>query len=374
VVESTEGVTSLLDYQRRPHRRAGDGTHGSGDLKHGREGADAVLQVPVGTMIRDLDGTLLADLARPGQRVQLLEGGRGGKGNAALVSRTNVAPTFAEQGEYGEERDFVFELKLLADAALIGFPNAGKSTLIARVSAARPKIADYPFTTLEPNLGVVEIDDRRFIMADIPGLIEGAASGRGLGHDFLRHAERARVLVILLDPSELQETDCLGQLEVLRAELAAHDPALAARAEVVAVAKAELLSDEVAMLEELRDQGKIEPMLVSAVTGRGLGPFLHRVADEVERAERGAPDRAGYTLHRPGLPSIEIVRDGERWVVLGKLAERAVALDDLTRPEAADYAARRLASAGVDEALRAAGAEAGDEVQIGDIVFEFTDD
>jgi GTP-binding protein len=194
----------------------------------------------LGTIVRDLAGTTLADLAQPGQRVELLEGGRGGKGNAALVSRSNVAPNFAEQGEYGEEQDFIFELKLIADAALIGFPNAGKSTLISRVSAARPKIADYPFTTLEPNLGVVEIDDRRFVLADIPGLIEGAADGKGLGHDFLRHAERARVLVILLDPSDLQETDCVNQLATLRGELMAHDPALAARAEVIAVAKSDL--------------------------------------------------------------------------------------------------------------------------------------
>jgi GTP-binding protein len=326
----------------------------------------------LGTIVRDLAGTTLADLAQPGQRVELLEGGRGGKGNAALVSRSNVAPNFAEQGEYGEEQDFIFELKLIADAALIGFPNAGKSTLISRVSAARPKIADYPFTTLEPNLGVVEIDDRRFVLADIPGLIEGAADGKGLGHDFLRHAERARVLVILLDPSDLQETDCVNQLATLRGELMAHDPALAARAEVIAVAKSDL-GDRDEIVDRLRAVGA-DPMVISGVTGEGLGPFLHAVADEVDRAEREAPEGEGFILHRPGASPFEIVREGDQWVISGRLAERAVALDDLTKPEAADYAARRLAAVGVDDALRAAGAEPGDEVRIGDIVFEFSED
>jgi GTP-binding protein len=283
-----------------------------------------------------------------------------------------VAPNFAEQGEYGVERDFIFELKLIADAALIGFPNAGKSTLISRVSAARPKIADYPFTTLQPNLGVVEVDDRRFVLADIPGLIEGAAEGRGLGHEFLRHAERARVLVVLLDPSPLQELSCLEQYSILRRELASYDADLAARPEVVAVAKADLgdIEDVVGRMKE----AGVEVHVVSSITGDGLEGFLHAIADEVDRAERDAPDRAGFTLHRPGLPAVEIGHDGQRWVVSGQLAERAVALDDLTKPEAADYAARRLAAAGVDDALRAAGAQPGDEVQIGEIVFEFSDD
>jgi GTPase len=331
-----------------------------------------VLLVPVGTIVRDLDGTMIADLAQTGQQVAAVEGGRGGKGNAALVSRANVAPNFAEQGEYGEERDVVFELKLIADAALIGFPNAGKSTFVASVSAARPKIADYPFTTLEPNLGVVEIDDRRFVLADIPGLIEGAAEGKGLGHEFLRHAERARALIVLLDPSPLQESDCLEQLAVLRAELTAHDPALAARAEIVVIGKADLGASEEAA-ERLSEIG-IDPFVISSATGKNLPPLLHAIADAVERAERDAPLGEGYQLHRPTPAGFHIERIGDRWVVSGRMAERAVALDDLTKPEAADFAARRLSSVGVDTALRAAGAVAGDEVQIGEIVFEFADE
>jgi len=372
VIEASERAGTLLDYQRRPHRRAANGTHGRGDLQHGRVGADEVLSVPIGTIVRELDGTVIADLAQPGQRVIAVAGGRGGKGNAALVSRANVAPNFAEQGEYGEERELILELKLLADAALIGFPNAGKSTFVSRVSAAKPKIADYPFTTLEPNLGVVEIGDRRFVLADIPGLVEGAADGKGLGHSFLRHAERARALVILLDPSPLQEIDCIEQLGILRAELEAHDPELAARAEIVAVAKLDLGPvDET--LERLRKLG-VEPFVVSAVTGEGVEPLLHAIADAVDRAEREAPHGEGFLLHRPVPPGYSIQHDGERWVVSGLLAERAVAIDDLTKPEAADFAARRLTAAGIDAALREAGAKPGDEVQIGEIVFEFSDE
>lgn len=372
IVEANDRISTLLDFQRRPHRRAGNGTHASGDLQNGRAGEDLVLEVPPGTIVREADGTVIADLAQPGQRVTVLEGGRGGKGNAALVSRAHVAPGFAEQGEYGETQDVVFELKLIADAALIGFPNAGKSTLISRVSAARPKIADYPFTTLEPNLGVVEVGDRRFVLADIPGLIEGAAEGKGLGHEFLRHAERARALVVLLDPSPLQERGCLEQLAILRGELAAHSEELAAREEIVVVSKADL-GDEGAVVERLRAIG-VEPFVISSVTGYGLQPMLHAIADVVERAVRDAPEGEGFLLHRPVPVGFEIRREGEVWVVSGRQAERAVALDDLTKPAAAEFAARRLKAAGIDDALRRLGAEPGDEVQIGEIVFEFSED
>ena len=372
IIAALEGAGTLLDYQRRPHRHAGNGSHGSGDLQHGGAGADEVLAVPVGTVVRETDGTVIADLARPGQRIMVLAGGRGGKGNAALVSRANVAPNFAEQGEYGEERDLILELKLLADAALIGFPNAGKSTFISRVSAAKPKIADYPFTTLEPNLGVVDVEDRRFVLADIPGLIEGAADGKGLGHAFLRHAERARALVILLDPSPLQEVGCVEQLAVLRAELAAHNAELAARAEIVAVSKLDLGPVD-ATIARLRAVD-VEPFVVSAVTGVGVKPLLHAIADAVDQAKQEAPRGDGFLLHRPAAPGFAIEHDGERWVVTGLLAERAVALDDLTKPDAADFAARRLTAVGVDAALRRAGAKPGDEVRIGEIVFEFSND
>ena len=372
-VQADPRVATLLDYRRHPHRRAGDGTHGQGGLQHGRRGSDLLLLVPVGTVVRDAAGTVLADLATPGARVVLLDGGRGGRGNAALAGPRRVAPTFAEQGEYGDEADFTLELKLLADAAIIGFPNAGKSTLISRVSAARPRVADYPFTTLEPNLGVVEVDERQFVLADIPGLIEGAAEGRGLGHAFLRHAERARALLLLLDPSPLQEVTVARQHGVLLDELGRHDPALAARPRVVAVNKADLPGAREAA-EALAAALERPVHLVSGITGEGLPGLMHAVADLVDEAVRAAPERPGYLLLRPAPPGFTVHREGGRWVVRGKAAERAVALDDLTVPEAADFAARRLTRAGVDEALRRAGAVPGDEVQIGDIVFEFAEE
>jgi GTP-binding protein len=372
VMEADAGVATLLSFKRSPHHRAGNGTHGRGGLRHGRRGADLVLRVPIGTVVRDREGTVVADLAAAGLRATLVMGGRGGRGNAALAGPDHVAPAYSEQGEYGEETTFHLELKLVADAAVIGFPNAGKSTLLARVSAAKPKIADYPFTTLEPTLGVVRVDDREFVLADIPGLIEGAADGKGLGHAFLRHAERARALLVLLDPSPLQELAVGEQYRVLTRELEEHSPALARMPRVVAVNKADLpgASERAGILAEELSK---EVPVVSAVTGEGIDGLMHTVADVVDQAWREMPEGVGYVLHRPLVQGFEIRREGERWVVTGRQAERAVALDDLTRPEAADVAAERLERAGVDAALRRLGARPGDEVQIGDIVFEFSE-
>ncbi len=367
-VRADGGMSSLLSYQRNPHQSAGDGAHGKGDLRHGAAGRDLVLPVPTGTVVIDEDGTVLADLVEEGQELVAVRGGRGGRGNASFVSRSRRAPQIAEQGEFGRTRTLTLELKLLADAALVGYPNAGKSTLISRASAAKPKIADYPFTTLEPNLGVVEIADRQFVMADIPGLIEGAAEGKGLGHEFLRHVERARVLVILLDPSILQTDDVETQLDVLSGELDAFSTELAKRPRLVVIGKAD--SPEAAPAAATIP----DALVVSALTGEGLAPFLHRVADLVESAERESPDRRGFVLHRPVEIPITVVREDDAWRVEGLVAERAVAFSDLTMPEAADMAARRLSRLGVDELLRRGGAMEGDEVRIGDLSFQFEPD
>jgi GTP-binding protein len=308
---------------------------------------------------------MLADLVADGQEVVVLEGGRGGRGNAALVDAAHRYPTYCEQGEYGQEQWLELEMKLVADAALVGFPNAGKSTLIAAVSAARPKIADYPFTTLQPNLGVVSIDGREFTLADIPGLIEGASEGRGLGHEFLRHVERARVLVLLLDPSTLQPLSVGRQLEVLVQELERYSPKLAERSRLIAVNKMDAVSD--ARIEE----GWLP---ISAVAGTGLPALLHAIADEVDKARRVPDDREGYILHRPLGIGFSIRRESGVWVIEGRDAERAVAFHDLTIPEAADLAARRLRRLGVEDALRGAGAQPGDDVRIGDLVFRFEAD
>ena len=372
LLRADASVASLIRYERQPHWRAGDGGHGEGELRLGRAGETVALPVPLGTLVRDQDGTLLADLVEEGQRITVAGGGKGGRGNASFVSRSRRAPGFAEQGEYGEERGLLLELKLLADAALVGFPNAGKSTLISRVSSARPKIAEYPFTTLVPHLGVVSLGDREFVLADIPGLIEGAADGRGLGHEFLRHTERARVIVILLDPTPMQELSPSDQLRILRHELGRHSAELAARPQIVVLNKVDTLAAG-EDLPSVTDNGTTL-IDVSAVTGAGVSDLVHVIADRVEESVRLAPDREGYELHRPLPTGFEVVRHGEEWVITGTSALRAVNLDDLTVPEAADFVAKRLAGIGVDDALSAAGALPGDDVRIGELVFTYEPD
>ena len=367
VLEADPSTATLLRYKRNPHHTAGNGTHGEGDLRHGRAGSDLVLPVPLGTVVFDGEGTLLADLVLEGQRIVAVQGGRGGRGNAAFVNPGNKAPGVAEQGEFGRREWLTLEMKLLADAALIGFPNAGKSTLISKVSAANPKIAAYPFTTLVPNLGVVSFEGREFVLADIPGLIEGAAEGKGLGHEFLRHVERARVLVVLLDPSEIQEKSPAEQLEILTREISDYSSELARRPRLVVVNKSDLADVE-------STAKSLEALQISAVTGDGVDDAIHAIADLVEEAERAAPERKGFVLHRPLGPAFTVRREGDAWRVEGIAAERAVSFSDLTDPDAADMAARRLGRIGVDEALEEAGAVEGAEVRIGDLSFEFVPD
>jgi GTP-binding protein len=370
ILVADPSIPTLLRYERHPDWKAPAGTHGEGDSKHGKRGEDLRLQVPLGTVVKDDTGVVLADLVEIGQELVVARGGKGGRGNAAFVSPQRKAPTFAEQGEYGEAIAVSLELKLLADAALIGYPNAGKSTLISRVSAAKPKIADYPFTTLTPNLGVVSLGDREIVLADIPGLIEGAAEGRGLGHEFLRHTERARVLVVLLDPSTLQIDSPARQLEVLLAELERHDPGLRARRTVVAVSKAELL-DDVPVASLGLDE---DTFAISAMTGDGVDDLMYAVADAVDQVDLETPEKEGFILHRPLRHDFTIRQDGPEWVVEGTSAIRAVNLSDLTDPDAAEFVAKRLVRSGIVDGLIAAGAEPGDDVRIGSIVFTFDPD
>ncbi len=369
VIVADRSTSSLHIYRRRPHMAAGSGSHGSSDLRHGRRGEDLVVPVPLGTTVYDHESTLVADLVHPGQQAVVLTGGRGGRGNASLASPNNRAPEFCEQGEYGKAAWFTLEMRLIADAALIGFPNAGKSTFLSRVSEARPKIGDYPFTTLQPNLGLVVIGDQEFVLADVPGLIEGAAEGRGLGHEFLRHCERARVLVVLLDPSPLQTAPPDRQYEILCRELEEHDPKLASRPRVVAVNKMDLgLPD--AIPAALR-RAVPDVMPVSGVTGEGVEDVLYRISAALEGTPAAVTTGDGFVLHRPVQSTFTLDRTADTWVIEGRAVDRAVALNDLTTAEAAGLVARRLTRLGVDGALRRAGAEQGDEVRIGDHVFEY---
>lgn len=363
-------VASLLAFRDHPHRRAPSGSHGSGKARHGSSGEDLMVTVPEGTSIFDFDGTLLADLTSHGDRFLAAEGGRGGKGNGRFLSNRRRAPAFAEQGEVGEERWLRLELKLLADVAIVGFPNVGKSTLISRVSAAKPKIADYPFTTLEPNLGVVRMDDEfEMVVADIPGLIEGASEGRGLGHRFLRHVERARVLLVLLDLAMIDGTSPQTQLDVLERELEAYRPELLERPRVVAGSRIDVAPPEV--LASFADLS-VPALPVSAVTGEGIAQLLGALATAVRAARVEAVAEGGFAVHRPVGEGVRIERqDDGSFDVLGRPALRAVALSDLTNVEALDYARNRLKDLGVNRALARAGARGGDTVRIGDFEFEY---
>jgi len=365
VLEADRNVASLLAFRDHPHRRAESGGHGSGSRRHGKGGADLVVGVPEGTIVRSRDGEALADLATAGDRYVAARGGRGGRGNARFLTNRRRAPTFAEQGEYGEEHWLRLEVQLVADAALVGLPNAGKSTLIAAVSAAKPKIADYPFTTLEPHLGVVRDDRHEFVLADIPGLVEGAADGRGLGHRFLRHVERARVLVLLLDLASMEGRAPAEQEQTLLEELRRYRPELLDRPRLVVGTKADVAT-------------AAHPGLsISAVTHAGLDTFVGRLGELVTAARAEAPPRAAVVVLRPEAreEGFEVGRDDDgAWRVAGRVAERVVAMTDLTDDGALAYVRDRFRRLGVEGALTRAGARDGDVVRIGAVELEYVDD
>jgi GTP-binding protein len=361
-------VASLLGFKDRPHRGAGDGRHGQGKGRHGASGADLEVPVPEGTVVRDLSGQVLVDLSRAGDRWRAGRGGQGGRGNARFLSNRRRAPSFAEQGEVGEERWLNLELKLMADAAIVGFPNAGKSTLISRISAARPKIADYPFTTLEPHLGVVRREGAEMVVADVPGLIEGASQGRGLGHRFLRHVERARVLIVLIDLSGGDGTSPEEQRRILLAELGDYRPELSARPRLVVGSKADLVPEE----EDFGIEGP--DLVVSSLTGRGLDALVWRALDLVREAKEQQPVVSEPVVHRPAPEGFRVERTPRGFVVRGRPAERAVAVSDLTNAQALEYVQTRLRRLGVDRALARAGARQGDLVVVGGFSFEYQPD
>ncbi len=359
-------VSSLLAFRDHPHRRATNGVHGQGKKKHGHGGDDLVVTVPEGTVVYDHDGRVLADLVRAGDRWLAAAGGRGGRGNARFLSNARRVPTFAEQGEEGEERWLRLELKLMADVALVGFPNVGKSTLISRISAAKPKIADYPFTTLEPNLGVVRMDEGdEIVVADIPGLIEGASEGRGLGHQFLRHVERARALCLLIDLAPTAPHLPEEQERILLDELGRYRPELLDRPRVIVGSRADLADDDV----------EVPMPVVSAVTGEGVASVVGAMAVAVRAARAAEPEPEPFVIHRPAPVGLVVERaDDGSFVVRGRAAERAVALSDLTNLEALAYVQERLRKLGVDKALAKAGAKDGDVVAIGRFSFEYAED
>ena len=360
-------VASLLAFRDHPHRRADDGVNGMGKDLHGRSGRDLEIRVPEGTVVRDMyTEEVLADLVAHGDRWKAVEGGRGGRGNARFLSNRRRAPKFAEQGEYGAERWLKLELKLMADVALVGFPNAGKSTFISSISAAKPKIANYPFTTLEPHLGVVRIDEStEFVVADIPGIIEGASEGRGLGHQFLRHIERARALCILVDLAPMDGMAPDEQERILLRELEAYDPALVGRPRIVVGSKVDVADPTVL--------ASWSGLTMSAVTRQGVRAVVGKLAQMVSQAREAIPPREATVILRPEPEGTYVERVGDNeFRILGRNAVRSVALNDITSPEALNYIDERLKKMGVGRLLSRAGAQDGDVVHIGEFSFEYT--
>ncbi len=365
---------TLVHFKKRVHFKAENGGRGSGKNQQGKKGEDRLVPVPPGTMIYDADsGELLADLLEDGQRVRLAKGGRGGRGNAAFASPTNQAPRLAEHGEPGLERWLRLELKLIADVGVIGMPNAGKSTLLSVVSAARPKIAAYPFTTLQPNLGVVRVDDlHSFVMADVPGLIEGASDGAGLGHQFLRHVERTRLLIHLLDGAAL---DPLADYETINRELAQFSERLASKPQIVVLNKMDLPDAQAwwPLIEEAMQERDAETLAISAVSGQGVRPLLHRTFQLLQALPPVELAPEAPAVLRPDLDesAFTIEREEDGWRVRGVRVERVAAMTPFTLPEAAARFQRQLRAMGVEEALEQAGVQSGDTVRIGEEELEW---
>lgn len=358
-------VASLLAFKDHPHRKAESGVHGQGKDMHGRRGKDLEVHVPEGTVVTDLyTGELLADLANHGDRWLCASGGRGGRGNAKFASNRRRAPTFAEQGEHGEEKWLKLELKLMADVALVGFPNVGKSTLISVISAAKPKIANYPFTTLEPNLGVVRYPGlTEFVVADIPGLIEGASEGKGLGHQFLKHIERARVLCIMVDLEDIDGPPPEDQVRILLHELGEYQPELLERPRLVVGTKSD---------SAIFDW---DGEMISSVTQQGIRELVSKLSELVFQARQSQPANEGIVIIRPEQEGAMVERLGEHEFRLqGRQVERIVALNDVTTPEALSYIDYALKRLGVPRMLARAGARDGDIVWIAGFSFEYQEE
>jgi GTP-binding protein len=385
VLVCDDSTRDLESFRRRSHFKATRGAHGQGSLKHGADGRTLEIKVPPGTQATIEGDSTLYDLVRPGQRAVVARGGSGGRGNKRFAGPTHQTPRFAERGLPGEETWLALQLKLLADVGLVGLPNAGKSSLLARLTRAHPKVADYPFTTLEPVLGTLERGDRQLVIADIPGLIEGASGGAGLGHEFLAHIERTRLLVHVLDLAPLDGSDPIANHELVEQELRLHDPRLAALPRMLALSKADLVERQLAenaRTEWERRLGEDVPVVVtSSVTREGLDELaagmMHRV--EVEPPAPAPPageELAEHRVFRPGAGrAYSVERIGERsFRVSGAGVERLVSRYDLGNDEALAHLERRLRGIGVIRALEAEGFEPGDDVEIAGIEFELDPD
>ncbi|GAE35117.1 GTPase ObgE [Halalkalibacter akibai] len=383
VFEVEEGLRTLMDFRYKRHFKAPRGEHGRPKNQHGKNAEDMIVKVPPGTtVIDDQSGQVIADLTEHGQRAVIARGGRGGRGNTRFATPVNPAPEIAENGEPGQERDVILELKVLADVGLVGFPSVGKSTLLSVVSAAKPKIADYHFTTITPNLGVVETDDNRsFVMADLPGLIEGAHAGVGLGHQFLRHIERTRVIVHVIDMSALEGRDPYEDYLLINEELKQYNLRLMERPQVIVANKMDMPESEENLKlfkEKFKDDYPIFP--ISAITKQGLRDLLLTIADKIEETpefplheEVEDTTRVIYRHEKQETPFVITRDDDGTFVLSGAPLEKLFKMTDFSREESIKRFARQMRGMGIDDALRERGAKDGDLVRIMKFEFEFID-
>jgi GTP-binding protein len=379
VLEVDEGLRTLLDFRYQRHLRADSGGKGGPKNRHGADAADLVVKVPPGTRAKDAQsGVLLADLTEPGSRAVIAKGGRGGRGNAHFATGRNKAPDNAERGEPGQERTVLLELQVIADVGLVGLPSVGKSTLLAAVSAARPKTAAYHFTTIAPHLGVVSVgEEGSFVLADLPGLIEGAHQGAGLGHEFLRHVMRTRMLIHVIDMGGEEGRDPVADYEAINLELELYDPTLPGRAQIVAANKMDL-PDAQERLQRFADAyPQLEVWPISALAHDGTERLMQRAAQLLATIAPPVAQDASAEEHsvrmRPGRLAFVVTREQDGFAVTGDDLHKLVAMTNFEQDDAVKRFARIMRYAGVDDALRKAGARQGDTVRVGDLLFDFVE-
>jgi GTP-binding protein len=378
IIVADSSIADLRSFRQKRLYRAGDGENGKGQKKYGKKGRDLVLKVPVGTVAWNIvlsnGNELIADCEQPGQQVVLAKGGKGGLGNTHFASSTNQAPIIAQKGEYGEEISIILELRLIADVGIIGYPNVGKSTLLASASAAKPKIASYPFTTLEPVLGVIENDKKSFILAEIPGLIDGAHLGKGLGHDFLRHIVRTRILIHLLDGTSVSPAEDMARVNT---ELSLYDSTLAQKPQLVVLNKVDLpeVRDRLAELKGIFSGAGTDLHFISAATGEGVTELMTEATRLLDRVVAEVKDREKVpktVFHpRPSGVATSVRKDGETYIITAPELERIIARVDMNNPEVRRQVQRHLTRAGIKRALEKAGIQPGDRVRCGDFEWDW---
>jgi len=383
IIEADDKIGTLIDLYNHPHQRAKNGESGQGSNKTGKNGEDLIIKVPLGTIVEDMDNsTILGDLTENGQRIIVACGGRGGQGNFRFKSSIRKSPRFAQKGEPGEEKKLYLSLKIIADVGLVGYPNAGKSTLLSRISAAKPKIADYPFTTLNPNLGVVIVDETKsFIAADIPGLIEGAHQGTGLGDKFLKHIERTKIILHIIDGSIIKKEDPLYSFRAINKELNSFSEKLTRKPQIIAINKCDLASvkENIPYFKDVFNKEGYQIFPISALTGEGLNKLIYGLSSLLDELKEKEKEKGTITEALPQkeavykfTPRFVINKKGDLYEVTGAEIERIVAMTNFNNEEAIDYFQKIIKKMGLEKALIKKGIEEGDQVKIKEIVFTFS--